>query len=73
MIKQYFTHPIDGRTIVIFIDKEDNGIEFMFKNGMTFYDIPLNEWNDHSPRWQDHLSHKNWFTESMKEFIDKSI
>ena len=36
----------------------------------SFYDIPLNQWNDVKYNWKNHMEEKTWFTKEMKNYLD---
>lgn len=57
-----------------------NGMEELTdyeKGNHEFYWIPKDDWKrdkterlDRGDNWHNHMSHKNWFTKEMKDFID---
>lgn len=80
MEKTFSTIP-KGRLVTIRINSETNWITFHYTSeGMReFYSIPIPEWvgdktqrRDRPDNWHFHMAEKNWFTESMKNFINEN-
>lgn len=58
------------RPITVKISPYEITFHFKRENDRMFYDIPKGEW---CKRWETHMEDKNWFTQEMKDFIDKNV